>query len=534
MSRPPARWPVWVALALLALACAYVLADFARRTDASRVIYCLDDAYIHMAIAKNLATHGVFGVTPFEFSFASSSPLWIALLWLAFAAFGAAEIVPLLVNVALAGALLIVVARLLQARGARPWVECVVLALVIFHTPLIPNVFSGMEHCLHILLSLLFATAAATFLSRPETPRAYALLLVLAPALATVRYEGLFLVAVVSALGALRGDMRRAALLAAAAALPLVILGSWSVAQGGSFLPTPVLLKGSRPFLDGWPGVAAFARRGLEQLVENRWIGRLVVVCFVLWILRFRTKRAWEFAQVLLLAFVCTAFLHAQFAAWGWYYRYEAYLVAMAILALAIALLDTGRVFPAAWASTRRARLIALLAGVGVIVYLGDGLLGRCYDAVHRTPKAMKNIYEQQYQMGRFLMRHYAGMGVYANDVGAIDFLADLRTVDLVGLASTDVARARIRGEADAQIRALVSRPDRGSIAVVYEKRFGSFFSEQDWIEVGRWTISDNVVCDAPTVTWLARDTIAARELSANLGRFEPELPRDVESSVPR
>jgi hypothetical protein len=56
-------------LALLGMICGVVLYN-------GHVSYTLDDAYIHMAMAKHVAQDGVFGITPYEFSASSSSPLW--------------------------------------------------------------------------------------------------------------------------------------------------------------------------------------------------------------------------------------------------------------------------------------------------------------------------------------------------------------------------------------------------------------------------------------------------------------------------
>src|SRR5580658_1345815 len=50
-----------------------------RQTD-GHFIYALDDPYIHLSIAKNLAQHGVWGVTQYAAASASSSPLWSFLL----------------------------------------------------------------------------------------------------------------------------------------------------------------------------------------------------------------------------------------------------------------------------------------------------------------------------------------------------------------------------------------------------------------------------------------------------------------------
>lgn len=42
--------------------------------------YFIDDAYIHLAMAKNLAFYDVWGITKYQFSSTSSSPLFTYLI----------------------------------------------------------------------------------------------------------------------------------------------------------------------------------------------------------------------------------------------------------------------------------------------------------------------------------------------------------------------------------------------------------------------------------------------------------------------
>lgn len=82
--------------------------------------YALDDAYVHMAIAKNLAHTGVWGVTPFAFSGASSSPAWVVLLGLSYRLWGASEFLPLFLNLAAGVTALLVATRILRCYGVGP------------------------------------------------------------------------------------------------------------------------------------------------------------------------------------------------------------------------------------------------------------------------------------------------------------------------------------------------------------------------------------------------------------------------------
>ncbi|NLF86948.1 MAG: hypothetical protein GX571_12695, partial [Lentisphaerae bacterium] len=57
-------------------------------------VYTLDDAYIHLVMARNLALHGVWGVAPDVFAACSSSPLWTLMLALGMRVLGAREWLP--------------------------------------------------------------------------------------------------------------------------------------------------------------------------------------------------------------------------------------------------------------------------------------------------------------------------------------------------------------------------------------------------------------------------------------------------------
>lgn len=67
--------------------------------NSGKLIYSYDDAYIHMAIAKNTAPHGMWGINNYEFSSCSSSPIWTLLLAGSYFLSGPVEITPLILNI---------------------------------------------------------------------------------------------------------------------------------------------------------------------------------------------------------------------------------------------------------------------------------------------------------------------------------------------------------------------------------------------------------------------------------------------------
>ncbi len=222
----------------------------------------------------------------------------------------------------------------------------------------------------------------------------------------------------------------------------------------------------------------------------------------------------------MLLIFLGTALLQVQFARVGWFYRYDAYLIAIGVLAIGLSWTKSeSREIHIP--SSRNLQFSAFLV-ILLLIPLGK----RGVDSLRETPIAMKNIYEQQYQMGLFIQDYYSGQPVAINDVGAVNFLGSGNNLDLWGLASLEVARMKMqRTYSPASIRELAQNKG-AKIAIVYP----SWVAVPDeWIRIGTWTIPDNIVCGSPTVTFYALTQEEADNLRGYLHRFSSNLPADVD-----
>src|SRR5262245_15056338 len=107
------HWPLIVAIGLFWAALAVALGQTAQRTD-GRLVYALDDPYIHMAVARNFAEYGVWGVTRYEFSSSTSSSLWPLLLALEYALARPNEISAFVWNALFATLTLVIAYRFLR------------------------------------------------------------------------------------------------------------------------------------------------------------------------------------------------------------------------------------------------------------------------------------------------------------------------------------------------------------------------------------------------------------------------------------
>src|SRR4051812_30069263 len=185
--------PVAAVLLVLGALNAFVAYRLLQSTQ-GHLVYALDDAYIHMAIAKNLALHGVWGVQAGMFSASSSSPLWTLVLAGWFRAAGVSDAAPLMLNTVFGAAWVVAVGLMLRAEGLTGAATFAVLVSTTLLAPLVPLIWTGMEHSLHILLTVLTAWQLSVVV-RQYSARGALTLCVVASLMVAARYEGLFVVA---------------------------------------------------------------------------------------------------------------------------------------------------------------------------------------------------------------------------------------------------------------------------------------------------------------------------------------------------
>ncbi|MBM3332991.1 hypothetical protein FJY68_14295 [candidate division WOR-3 bacterium] len=490
------------------------------------LVYALDDAYIHMAMAKNGALHGIWGVTRHGFTSSTSSPLWTLLLLITYVVFGVSEVSPFVLNVLFSTAAVVVSYLVISKQMASRLGVFAACLLVLFLTPLPTLTFVGMEHVLHAVLTLSFVYLSARVLSSdPGVPRnSLPLLAFLAPLLVATRYEGAFVVFVVCILLILKKRGLLAGAIGTAALLPVVAYGIWSLSQGWYFLPNSLLLKTPAPDL---------TIRGIFNAIlgSRLWthastfpdVVCLLIAALLLLLCYPRRKAGWDATKYALAIFVGAAVLHLEsIENVVWFYRYEAYLVLLGTVVIAAA---AGHPCPgkAAWRISWKA--LPRYAAVALLVtHLAGPLVLRAIKSLRVTPQATKNLFDQQYQMGLFLNTYYRNKPVAVNDIGAVAFLADARLLDLFGLGSMAPARLKRQHLYGSQHLDSLAREEGVVVAVVPP----GWYSNRKWREVGLWRIANNVVNVDSTVSICAVDSSAVEELVENLRAFADQLPKDV------
>ncbi|MEO6499100.1 MAG: hypothetical protein ABIN95_08815, partial [Mucilaginibacter sp.] len=167
------------------------------------------------------------------------------------------------------------------------------------------------------------------------------------------------------------------------------------------------------------------------------------------------------------------------------------------------------------------------LIPAGIFALLLYSLPVRGLNSFRNTTRAVYNIYEQQYQMGRFFQQYYRGQTVAANDIGAISFMADLKTVDMWGLGNNEIANARKKGYWNNEFLQKIVADKQTRITVMYDSWFDKNLTSK-WVKVATWEMPYNYICGDIYVTFYGNNESEALLLKKNLAAFAAQLPNDV------
>lgn len=501
------------------------------RLTGGQVVCGTDDAYIHMAIAKNFVEHGVWGVTRYGFTASNSSVLWPLLLSACFWLTGVHVATPLVLNVLSATLVLVGAYFILRYFNFPPLYIFVVLEAVFLLTPLPTLTFAGLEHTLHTAITLIatFVMARQIADDTPASRKDLTALLAVAATVTAVRFEGAFLVAGACGLFLVRKRWLYALGTAASGFLPIGAFGIISVAHGWHWLPNTLLLKGRVPDLRSPGSVVVSMISYFEDNVESApHLFALILLVTALYILALqRGKSPWETRQVMCALFVVAATTHMEFASTGAFFRYEAYLVG---LGLVVTALQVGDYLPhdsRAWLAFRSQPQFFAALFLAALVALPLCLRG--FWAFIFVPRSTFNIYEQQVQMARFIREYYQGSSVGLNDIGVVNYLADVHCLDMWGLANLQVAAKRRKGEYHAPEMAEFARRAGTRVAFLYDLWFDTLGGvPSSWVRVGKWTIRGNVVAGSAVVSIYAVAPGEAPRLIQHLRDFYSKLPPDI------
>ena len=243
-------------------------------------------------------------------------------------------------------------------------------------------------------------------------------------------------------------------------ALPLGIYALISVNHGWYALPNSLLMKANLPG-DSAGGVRRFLSALIAVCVNAPHLPLLLLLAAGLAGLVWKRHRTlWTYSGTGLVMFLAAGTSHLLFARVGWYFRYEAYLVAWGVIVSAICAHEAMEgAIPRNWRWAGSC-LVALL-----LITLG----ARTVRSIYLTPRGIRNIYDQQYQMARFVREYYPQATLVVNDIGAVCFCyPDAHVLDAIGLGDMAPAVARMHGNYSPQWLDAWGGNNHATLAIAY------------------------------------------------------------------
>jgi len=255
--------------------------------------------------------------------------------------------------------------------------------------------------------------------------------------------------------------------------------------------------------------------RGSVQ--ELAWWIQLAVAGLLAWLLVREHERVRRF--VLVGAFLA-AILQVVVGRSYWFHRYEVYAMIFTVLVAATALVEQIKQLdkPRLW----RGLLAAGLLGVGAPYAM----------ALWETLAAAGNVFEQQYQMHRFVADYYRRT-VAVNDLGLVSYRrpAGVYVLDLFGLASPEAAHEKHK---NAGWMDEITNRHRTGLAIIYPDWYEEG-APDDWKPLGTMCITGDLVSvSRRCVVFYSTAEGNTEELQRQMGEFTRTLPNSVKMTLGR
>lgn len=425
--------------------------------------YALDDAYIHLAMGKNLSLYGNWGITKYEFASASSSPLWTLLLSGLYRVSGSFyEYAPILINILSCFGLLRMFSIISETQKLSPAkTQIFKIAMVLFF-PFFPLIIGGMENMLFSLNVAVFLYYA--FIKKSPNLPATAMISALMVAL---RYEGAFVIAAASVTFILQKRWKECSIISLSGITPIVLIGVYFLINGGYFFPNSLMIKGN--IHNGLIGSIKTALYHVKNMVVDfsplPFLFVFLILCtFLLWR---NFKGVLSFYLFFLTSF--TFGIHLFLAQVGWMYRYEAYLLAMCSVSIAVAIPEFIELYK------KYTLPYKTFVSILLLVPMSMGFILRSVQAHRVSLQSSNEVFLQQIQMARFIATYFPTNNILLNDIGAVSYYSDIHCTDAYGLATKEVAELKRAKRYNSESLERICRKRGIDVAIVYPR----------WIESG-------------------------------------------------
>ena len=488
----------------------------------NQFIYPIDDAYIHLAIARKFGESGFWSINFNSFDSGSSSILYTLILSSLIKVFGDNLYYPMVVNIIAGYFTVYWVYRFFKDFYSEKELK---LGLFIFLpiSLLYMTVILGMEQTIHMLLSVMAIYFIKKNIESNFKQFDFIKLLIVIFFLSVIRFESMFFVLCLGMILLLDRKIKEGISVFVVGFFPIVIFGLISIQQGGFFFPNSVIIKGSYPEGNILMSVWVIFKKGILLNISFYKLFLFPIVCAI--IILFDScrnqglKSLIKNNKIIFLVFG-TVLLQSLFAIIK--YRYENYLMIMLVMIL----------IPPAIEYFKQININK--RNINSLIFIGS-FVGFCLIGIYRfiyshpvLKVSSKNVEEQQVEMGKFLNQFYRGQKTVANDIGAIAYFGNVQLLDIVGLGSTDVAKFYVENkgldkiEFDKKYNQFLSNyisENHYKVAVIYPNWYPNDIPKS-WIPVASWKIENNLGTAQNRVVWYSFSNTDANILRENLRKF--------------